>query len=322
MANKPINPLNVDFSALRTLRLVHDHLSFSAAAEVLGVNQSAVSYTIDRLRAVFCDPLFVRQGARIAATDRCTDIVEQAVALIDDFEALITPADFVPEDTDHVFRIACNYYERRVILPRILPAFRRLAPNARLDILSSTAHGRLQLTRSETEMLIGPIRPDEAGFYCRTLLSDRYVVVMDPANPLASAPLTLDAYTRAPHITVNYGGSFRSPYIEEVQKQGRDLNTVMQVPSPASIEDYVRGTDLIATLPARLAKALGSDIAICDSPLPAPFDIDLVWTTRTHHSPKHRWLRGLIAEALAGPTGETAAKPGETPQPTAAHLGN
>lgn len=315
MTSKQINPLNVDFAALRTLRLVHDHQSFSVAAEVLEVNQSAVSYTIDRLRSVFSDPLFVRQGARIAATDRCTDIVEQSVALIDDFEALITPAVFVPEDTDHVFRIACNYYERRVILPRILPAFRRLAPNARLDILSSTANGRLQLTRSETEMLIGPIRPDEAGFYCRTLLSDRYVVVMDRGNPLAHAPLSLDAYTTASHITVNYGGSFRSPYLEAIQKEGFALNTVMQVPSPASIEDYVRGTDLIATLPARLAQTLGKDIAICDSPVPAPFDIDLVWTTRTHHSPKHRWLRGLIAGALAGLSGEVIANPIEPPKP-------
>jgi DNA-binding transcriptional LysR family regulator len=297
-ASKPLNPLNVDFAALRTLRLVHDHLSFSAAADVLQVNQSAVSYTIDRLRKVFGDPLFVRQGARIAATDRCTDIVERAMALIDDFEALIAPIEFIPEDTDHTFRIACNYYERRIVLPPVVQQFRARAPKAKLEVLSSTAHGKLQLIRSDTEMLIGPIRPDETGFYCRNLLSDRYVVIMDPGHPLAKSPISLEAYAAAPHIVVTYGGSFRSRYLEEAADVGLKINDVMQVPSPASLEDYVVGSGLISTVPERIARSFGKAIKVVESPLPAPFDIDLVWTTRTHHSPKHRWLRDLIAAQM------------------------
>ncbi|WP_277869670.1 MULTISPECIES: LysR family transcriptional regulator [unclassified Shewanella] len=44
--------------------------SVSKAAERLGVTQSAVSHTLDKLRVTFDDPLFVRSGLSIDATRR------------------------------------------------------------------------------------------------------------------------------------------------------------------------------------------------------------------------------------------------------------
>ena len=45
---KDSDSLFIDFAALRTMRVVFDQTSFSKAAELLGVNQSTISYTIDR----------------------------------------------------------------------------------------------------------------------------------------------------------------------------------------------------------------------------------------------------------------------------------
>ena len=67
--------LAMDFAALRTLRLLYENRSFTETAEVLGVNQSAVSYTIEKLRRAFSDPLFFRQGGRVVPTERCGIIV-------------------------------------------------------------------------------------------------------------------------------------------------------------------------------------------------------------------------------------------------------
>ena len=68
LAINSIDP--VDIGALRTLVLVYDLRSFSAAAERLNVNQSTISYTVERLRSAFQDPLFVRQGNGVTATER------------------------------------------------------------------------------------------------------------------------------------------------------------------------------------------------------------------------------------------------------------
>lgn len=69
MANSSIDP--VDIGTLRTLVLVYDLQSFSAAAKRLDVNQSTISYAIERLRGALHDPLFVRSGNGVTATERC-----------------------------------------------------------------------------------------------------------------------------------------------------------------------------------------------------------------------------------------------------------
>ena len=88
--------LKVDFAALRTLQYVHDLESFSRAAQRLGQNQSTVSYTIARLRKVFDDPLFVREGNGVTATDRCRVIVGHAARFLEEFQGIAGAADFDP----------------------------------------------------------------------------------------------------------------------------------------------------------------------------------------------------------------------------------
>lgn len=293
------DPFTLDFSALRTLRAVHVHGSFSRAADQLGLTQPTVSYTIARLREVFEDELFVRQGAGIVPTQRCTGIVAQAVDLTDRFEALITPRDFDPATARADIVISCNLYERIVILPRVIHRARQEARGLRLRIIPSTVYGRDQLTRSESDILIGPIAIKDEGYYRRGLLQEGYSCVMDPANPLARNPLDMSAYVKAPQVLVNYGGNFRSRFLVMLDAQGHSLNTVIEVPSPADIPDLLRGTDLIATVPTRVAQHFGAAVAAVPCPVPAQINIAMHWTARTHRSGPHRWIRDLIAQAAA-----------------------
>jgi len=290
--------LGVDFAALRTLRLVYEHRSFTSAALFLNVNQSAVSYTIDKLRRAFDDPLFFRQGGKVVPTERCSAIIGSVTRMIDEFEQLTTPATFEPETEQHRFTIACNYYERQLIIPPVVTALRSAAPGIRLEMINSTSEGDQQLKRSEADLLIGPLRPEENEFFCRKLLDEHYVCIMDAANPLAGKPLTMEDYVGSKHVTVTYGGNWKSRHLVELERMGVKLSTILAAPSPAGIEKLVAGTDLVATIPSRIAGALGPSIHVADSPCPAPFDVYLVWTTRTHHSPRHAWLRGVISDRV------------------------
>ena len=147
-------------------------------------------------------------------------------------------------------------------------------------------------------MLMGPLRPDENEFYCRKLLEEHYVCVMDPANPLAAAPLTIDGYATCKHTTVTYGGNWRSGYLVALERLGLSHDHAVKVPSPAGLEQMIVGTDLVATIPSRLAAVFGPSIHVAKCPCPAPFEIHLVWTMRTHHSAMHVWLRTLILEVV------------------------
>ena len=296
---KDSDPMSVDFAALRVLRLVHDYGSFSRTAEVLGLNQSSVSYTIDRLRRAFGDPLFVRQGAGVVPTDRCEEIVREAARMLDEFLALSTPRAFDPARAAATVTLSCNYYERATLVPLLVRRLRALAPGLKVQVITSTVRGREQLSRGESDLLIGPVHIGDAGFFGRRLLGDHYVCVMAPDNPLGDSPLDQTGFAAAPQVVVTYGGNWRSRYLLEMEAAGLAPNMVLELPSPATLKAILPGTDLIATVPLRTAQSFGAGLRIVDCPFPAPFAIDLYWTARTHHSPMHRWLRGLIGQIAA-----------------------
>lgn len=293
------DPFALDFAALRTLRLVFAHGSFSRAAETLGVTQSTISYTMSRLREVFSDPLFVRQGAGMVPTDRCNEIVAQAGELIDRFETLTAQRQFDPAEASVEIGLSCNFYERVTILPHVTRILRREAPGIKLKVISSSAQGKQQLLRSESDLLIGPIRIEDSGYYRRSLLREEYTCVMDPSNPLAQTPLTIERFVKAPQVVVNYGGSFRSRFLVVMEAAGHVPNTVMEVPSPANLPDILVQTDMIATVPSRIAQMFGDAVVSVPCPFPGELSIDLYWTARTHVSAPHMWLRSKIAEAAS-----------------------
>ncbi|WP_407492490.1 LysR family transcriptional regulator [Pseudooceanicola sp. MF1-13] len=294
------NPrLNLDVAALRTLRAVYASASFSRAAESLGVAQPTVSYNIARLREVFQDPLFVRQGAQMVPTDRCIEIAEEVSELADRFEALVAPQQFEPAVANTQVVISCNYYERIVIIPTLVRMLRREAPGIRIRIIPSTVYGQEQLSRGESDILIGPIAVENENFFRRSLIRETYYCIMDPDNPLATS-MTLDAYVAAPQVIVNYGGSFRSRFLVNMEAMGLSPNTAMEIPSPSELPDLLRGTDLIATVPSRVVQHFGESVASVPLPLEAEINITMSWTPRTHRSAPHSWIRDRIAQVASG----------------------
>ncbi|MEO3478526.1 LysR family transcriptional regulator [Phaeobacter sp. CAU 1743] len=289
------DPLSIDFAALRTLRLVHGYRSFSRAAETLNINQSTVSYTIDRLRRAFGDPLFVRQGGRMVSTERCEEIVATSSRMLDEVLQLAEPRAFDPGQAEAEITISCNYYERATILPQLMRNLRRSAPGLRISILTSTVEGKQHLDRGESDLLIGPVRIVGSNYFRRTLLSEHAVMVMARDAPPDRMPRSEAEFLAVPQVVVNYGDSWRSRFLMEIAAAGKSLNQVMSIPSPATLPELLEGTDMIATLPSRLAEHFKDRVQAAPCPFPGQFEIDLTWTSRTHHSAMHVWLRDQIA---------------------------
>lgn len=286
-------PMGIDFAALHTLCLVYNLRSFTAAAAELDVNQSAVSYTIDKLRRAFSDPLFFRQGGEVIATKRCETVVKQAAEMLERFEAMVMPTAFDPATADGSVVIACNLYERTILMPTVIRGLRRSAPGLRITIAVAGHRGPDLLKKGSADLLMGPITPDESDFFSRRLLSEHYVCVMDPSRVRL---LGKDDYAAANHVTISFGGDYRSPYIRAVEDDGRKMNEVMRVPSHAALTETIMGTDLIATIPSRLARTMGDKLATVPCPYPSPFDLHMVWTTRARQAPMHSWLRDRILD--------------------------
>lgn len=301
------DPRSVDFAALEVLDRVDRCGSFTRAAEELGVNQSAISYQVDKLRRLFGDPLFVREGRAQQATDRCRDILARTRAMTQDFLALAEPADFDPATAERRLSIACNYYERVLVIPPLARHLRRVAPGLRLEILNAADRGADLLMAGMADLLIGPFRAGESAFRARRLTTDRYCCLMDPSHPAAAQTPDLAGWLGLDHVVITYGGTWRSAYLDRLDAMGHGLRPTLSVPSPAGLGRLIAGTRLVATLPERLAREIAAEtgagqppLALRPCPVPEPFDIRLVWTERNHGAPLHRWLRGAVGRVWAG----------------------
>jgi DNA-binding transcriptional LysR family regulator len=299
------DPQNVDFRDLSVLALVHKLKSVTQAAEELGVNQSAVSYTLKKLRAVFKDPLFVRQARQLMPTARCDDIVRKCAQITSDFRELAQPTEFDPQTVTQKFTIACNYYERALFIPTIVHALRTKAPLLNLEIADAQGKGHERLQNNEADLLIGPFEREDPYFYRRELYQDGYVCLLDPAHPNADGPLSLDDYLRLDHVVVTYGGQWRSRYLLELEEQGLDIKIALRVPSPAGIDLLVAGSNLVATVPGRLSGKFGGHLKVVGCPLATTVKIRLVWTAFSHRSPLHMWVREQIYQLISSAAAES-----------------
>lgn len=295
-AAKQIDPMATDFRALDVLTRVYRFRSFTRAAQDLDLNQSVVSYTVDKLRDVFGDPLFVTEARQLIPTPRCETIVGEAAELLQRFSQLAARNAFDPQESRAQITIACNYYERVLIIPDVVRAISARAPNMKIEIVDSSYLGHDRLLRMEADLLLGPFTQLGASFYARTLYDDHYVCMMDHRHPMADRALTLEDYLGLKHIYITYGGKWKSRYMQEIERNGYDMDICIRTSSPAGLQNLIRGTEFVATIPERLSRKIGEDLSVMPCPVAVPVTIQMVWTSRTHGSQMHRWVRDVIVE--------------------------
>ncbi len=295
---KNIDILELGVPALRALVTIHSAGSLSRAASELGVTQSTVSHTLGRLRQAFGDELFLRHGRGVVPTARCDIIVSGVAEVLEQLAVLAEPPDFDPARTTHSFTVSCNFYERVVLLPYFLKAFRKAAPNARLRVIQSNLRGHEQLQEGLCDILISPLPADTAGLYQKALLEERYACFVDRQHPLATAMLSLEAYASAHHIAVNYDGGWRPFYRAALDALGVSITPRIELPSFGAIGSILEGSDLILTAPSALAPVLLPKAVMLEAPFKAEFEVFMFWHARQHASPASVWLRGLVAETV------------------------
>jgi DNA-binding transcriptional LysR family regulator len=285
-----------DLHALRVLVQIHKEGSLSRAAERLGLTQSTLSYTLEKLRTVFNDPLFVRQGRGLVPTHRCDQLIPELTDMLHRFERLTEPEEFDPAASTETVVISCNYYERIVILPGLIRRIRAQAPHMRVRIETADTTGHTQLLNHEADLLMSPLVIEDSGLMTRHLLDERYACLFSGATP---PPATWDmvAYQAAHHIVVDYDTGWSPFYIAHLKELGIVIDPAIKVPSFGGIEVLMREGDFVLTLPSRLARTFGAGFVALKPPFDVQFNIRLYWASHNHLRPLNVWLRQLAIEA-------------------------
>jgi len=298
-----IDYLGLDGNTLRTFLTVLEETSVSKAAARLGVSQSAVSHTLDKLRVIFDDPLFVRIGRGIESTARARELGEPVGAILDDLKSLSIPQDFDPNVEPMEFTIACNDFPLQLIFPKLLKEMDEDGVKLQLRFIPSGIPRVSVLSAARYRMLITPTPPVDSDLEKVTLLRAKMEVFYD--STIRKPPKTWKDYAESRHVDVRFSDTESSfMALPSLDTKRLDPPTI-SVPNFASLPPMIRGTDRITTQLGAMKMGLLGDLDVA----PLPFKSDtvslfLMWHRREDDDPAHQWLRQKIVATVKSIVGK------------------
>ncbi len=276
--------------------------SVSGAARRIGLSQPAMSSALNRLRRTFNDALFVRTGRGMQPTPYAQLLappIQQACALI--VESLQIGAAFDPVKSARTFTLYMTDIGEAVFLPRLTGALAKRAPCVQVRVLRVPERGAHEaMAAGDVDIAIGLFPNLEAGFFQQRLYRDEFVCIVRADHPLARAPVNVKAFGEMRHAVIESAGTGHQAAVERAFARQRLARRIgVTIPHFMALPAIIAQTDLVATVPSRLARTFAHypNIAIVDAPIRIPsVDIRQHWHKRYHHDDANRWLRRLLAE--------------------------
>ena len=299
--------LDIDLRLLNVFDEIYKTRSVSRAADILGLGQPKVSIALSRLRKRFDDSLFVRTSRGLEPTALGQELVQpirEAIVAIE--AALGHRSAFDPETAQRTFRVCMSDISQLVLLPRLWTEIRSAAPKVEIEIVPLSDDTPTMLNSGAADLALGFLPQLEGGFYQKTMFGQHYVCLISADHPRIRKTLTLRQFQTETHAIVIGAGPGHAVVERELARQGIVRRVALRIPNYVGLAFVVEGTDLIVTIPKRLADVLNGHgrFRILRTPMPLPaYSIKLHWHERFHTDLGNQWLRGLISKVLRSDQG-------------------
>jgi DNA-binding transcriptional LysR family regulator len=189
-----------------------------------------------------------------------------------------------------------------VLLPKLWEALRTTAPHIRIDVLPLSSDIARLLESGEADLALGLMPQLEAGFYQNVLFSQQFACMVSARHPRIQKELRLEQFASEHHAVVSSSGAAPLILDQEIQRMGIKRKISLNIPNFIGAALVVEHTDLILTIPERLADVLQGRAAVQIFPVPfqlPQYDVKQHWHERFHNDPGSQWLRRVIAGLMA-----------------------
>ncbi|HVF90273.1 MAG TPA: LysR family transcriptional regulator [Blastocatellia bacterium] len=309
-----MNLKSFDLNLLLIFEALMEERNVTRAARRVGLSQPAMSNALTRLRRTFNDPLLVRTPAGMAPTPAAQGMIAAVRAALSQLRAVIEekPA-FDPSASRRTFHLLANDYAEILLLAPMLGTLRVRAGgiNLRIQRPASLFQAPTPAQLADSANLAVGFFPDaltlDAALHFELLWEERNVCIASAAHPSIRGRISMRQYAAAHHVAVFYKTEGPGIIDTLLAQKGLARHSTVLVPHFASVPFLVSDSDLIATVPERLALKFSKLAKLQVLPVPItipPFRLTMVWHERVHADPAHSWLRNLIAEIAAEQNGE------------------
>ncbi|MBN9232849.1 MULTISPECIES: LysR family transcriptional regulator [Phyllobacteriaceae] len=290
----------IDLNLLTALDALLAEPSVSGAARRQGLSQPAMSATLARLRELLNDPILVRRGNRMVATPRAEQLRPRVRALLDQIvQTLETEARFEAATSTRRFRILANEYAAAVLMVPLMQRIRDVSAGMVLQVLPFEADFEERLASHDCDLVISEASTLSTARRREVLYQDRYVSLCRDGHPRLGASVTLDAFLDEDHVIVSRVGRMNAVADKALAGIGRARRIAMSVPHFLVAANVAGSTDLVATLPAKLARCCIGAYGLRRFETPVPldgFEIGMAWHARSDADGATNWLKGELRD--------------------------
>ncbi|CAE6879199.1 Transcriptional regulator [Vibrio sp. B1REV9] len=258
----------VDLNLLTVFDAVMQEQNITRAAHNLGMSQPAVSNAVARLKVMFNDELFMRQGRGIQPTQRARQLfgpVRQALQLI---RNELPSSVFQPESSTRLFKLAiCSPCDMR-FAPRIMANINEQAPSVQLHL--DAEFDRLLSERmryQEIDFVIDYARFDDQGFSSTEIFKDELVVIASKTHPRIKGGVSAEQLINEKHAKLSRVHGQRS-FSEQAYREF-DCQAAYEGSSLSNLLYVVSQSELVTIAPRWMAENAvnSSQLQILDLPL-------------------------------------------------------
>ncbi|GAB4513137.1 MAG: hypothetical protein Tsb0019_10320 [Roseibium sp.] len=210
-------------------------------------------------------------------------------------------ADFRPETSERIFRIAASDLAHIYVLPRLMPRLRKAAPGLAVDATALSVDGLSErMERGEIDFTIASADNTPLGFPSRKMREYEFRCLYRQGHPLVGPDLSAEALCEMDHLAVTItSGRLFADLDESLRQKGLKRKIVCSVPNFLLVPEIVRNSDLVAIVPSNMAETERSGLSAqpiaVDVP---PVAIHISWHPRFKRDAAHKWMRDMIVDAV------------------------
>lgn len=294
----------VDLNLFIVLEAIYAEGSITRASQKMNLTQPAISHALNRLRQMFGDPLFERQGHVMTPTPLARSIIEPVRRSLRGLEVTLSgAARFEAASSERSFTLAVRDVLEASVLPPLMAGIAQQAPAATLNTVQvSRRELESELAAGSLDAAIDILLPLSNDIRRAQLAGDQTVVVVRRGHPLVKRrKLPLETYLALEHIQTS--SRRRGPGLADMELSRHGLQRRIRLRSQHYFAAcrVVSQTDLALTMPERLARIINPtfDNLILPFPLEMPsLDIYLYWHASVDSDPANTWLRQQITAAM------------------------
>lgn len=288
----------IDMNLYLVMATIYQQGSITKAAEKLHLTQPAISHALSRLREKYDDPLFVRHGRKMQATEKCLAMipfVEEGLAQLN--KTFHHNLHFDIATQTRKVNLGLRDILEALFFPSLLQLLLRDAPGLKLHSRQAGLKGYYEdLSQGDIDLVVDAQFAIDKNVKSIKLGENPFMLVCRKGHPIQSN-LSLQSYLRYQHIVASLKPNDINIVDNALSGIQHSRDIVLRCENFFAAIQVLMRTDLIMTMPLAAARQFELEFPITILPLPfelPSIPVQLYWPVNQDQDPVNLWLRKQI----------------------------